>query len=183
LPARRSGAFKEMPLDPAGSRTPARWVIWKRSGRDKKSNTLLSGPVGTRDQAGERGCRTMGCERGRLPMQVATRLRRRRGSDLLRIQGEKRCRKTGSSHCVCEQRWCAWGVVTAEQSSFSQLKLSVVPGESNSSPTSDALACRVVVNAFQQYERLLSLATAKRERKVPILELAHPPISANPDGR
>jgi hypothetical protein len=39
-------------------------------------------------------------------------------------------------------------------------------GESNfSSSTTRHVACNVVVNAFQQYERLVSLATAKLERR------------------
>ena len=49
-------------------------------------------------------------------------------------------------------------------------------GESNfSSSTTRHVACNVVVNAFQQYERLVSLATAKFERRCTILGLAHPP--------
>jgi hypothetical protein len=51
------------------------------------------------------------------------------------------------------------------QSSFSQLRLSET-GESNfSSSTTRHVACNVVVNAFQQYERLVNLATAKLERR------------------
>jgi hypothetical protein len=46
--------------------------------------------------AGERRCRTTGCERGWLPWQVATRLRWRRGSTCCGYK-EKRCRKTGSA--------------------------------------------------------------------------------------
>jgi hypothetical protein len=43
-------------------------------------------------------------------------------------------------------------------------------------PTKRHVACNVVINAFQQYERLASLATAKLERRWLILELAHPPL-------
>src|ERR1700722_2907378 len=102
----------------------------------------------------------MGCERGRLTRQVATRLRWRRDrhvADTRRNDAGKLARP----HCVCEQRWCAWGVATARQSNFSQLNLSVVPGESISSPTRLQIVCKVVVNASQQYARLPSLATAK----------------------
>jgi hypothetical protein len=50
-------------------------------------------------------------------------------------------------------------------------------GESNfSSSTTRHVACNVVVNAFQQYERLVNLATAKFERRCTILGLAHPPL-------
>jgi hypothetical protein len=45
-----------------------------------------------------------------------------------------------------------------------------------SSSTTPHIACNVVVNAFQQYERLARLATAKLERRRPILGLAHPPL-------
>lgn len=51
---------------------------------------------------------------------------RTQGIALLRIQRESMPGKLARSHCVCEQRWCVWGVTTAGQSSFSQLKLSVV---------------------------------------------------------
>ena len=44
------------------------------------------------------------------------------------------------------------------------------------SPTTRHIACKVVVNALQQYERLASLATAKLQRRCPILGLAHPPM-------
>ena len=49
-----------------------------------------------------------------------------------------------------------------------------------SSPTTPHVACNVVVNAFQQYERLARLATAKLERRRPILGLAHPPLREMP---
>ena len=50
-------------------------------------------------------------------------------------------------------------------------------GESNfSSSTTRHVACNVVVNAFQQYEGLVNLATAKLERRRTILGLAHPPL-------
>jgi hypothetical protein len=50
-------------------------------------------------------------------------------------------------------------------------------GESNfSSSTTRHVACNVVVNAFQQYEGLVYLATAKLERRCTILGLAHPPL-------
>jgi hypothetical protein len=48
------------------------------------------------------------------------------GIDLLRIQRESMPEKPARPHCVCEQRRCAWGVATAVQSNFSQLKLSVI---------------------------------------------------------
>jgi hypothetical protein len=68
---------------------------------------------------------------------------------------------------------------TAGQSSFSQLKLSENRRKQFSFRTTRHIARNVVVNAFQQYERLMSLATAKLERRRSILELAHPPVDDN----
>jgi len=76
--------------------------------------------------------------------------------------------------CVCRQRGCAWGVATAGQSSFSQLRLSVIQAK-DSSPMGSYVACENIVNACQEYEELGSLATAKLGRKGEILDLAHPP--------
>jgi hypothetical protein len=67
--------------------------------------------------------------------------------------------------CVCRQRGCARGVATAGQSSFSQLKLSENRRKHFSSRTTLHVACRVAVNAFQQYEWLASLAMAKFWRR------------------
>jgi hypothetical protein len=138
------------------------WVVWLRSELDKKSEALLSSPLRTSDLyrratlpdhgVRERPTAVAGCHATPLAQ----------GIGLLRIQGETMPDELARPHCVCEQRWCVWGVATAGQSNFSQLKLSVVPGESISSPTRLQIVCKVVVNAFQQYEWLLSLATAKR---------------------
>jgi hypothetical protein len=57
-----------------------------------------------------------------------------------------------------------WGVATAGQSSFSQLKLSE-NRRKHSSPTTRHIARNVVVNAFQQYEWFVGLAMAKFERR------------------
>ena len=48
-----------------------------------------------------------------------------------------------------------------------------------SSSTTRHVACNVVVNAFQQYEGLVNLATAKVERRRLIFALAHPPLRGN----
>ena len=63
-----------------------------------------------------------------------------------------------------------------QQSSFSQLKLSVIQAKDSSSMLSD-IACESIVNACQEYEELGGLATAKLKRKEERLELAHPPVS------
>jgi len=80
---------------------------------------------------------------------------------------ENRCRKklaydlsacAGSEVALGESR-LQW------QSSFSQLRLSENRRKQFSSSTTRHVACNVVVNAFQQYERLVNLATAKLERR------------------
>src|SRR5438270_13346541 len=65
------------------------------------------------------------------------------------------------------------------QSSFSQLRLSENRRKQFSSSTTRHVACNVVVNAFQQYEGLVSLATAKLERRWAKFWLAHPPLREN----
>jgi hypothetical protein len=158
----RSGAFKKhAPRSGRIKNSDAWWVVWLRCGLDRRARLSCLLRCGTSDllpaseTAGPWGAREADC-RGRLPRDSAG-----AGIGMLRIQGETMPEKLARPHCVCEQRWCAWGVATARQSNFSQLNLSVVPGESISSPTRLQIVCKVVVNASQQYERLLSLATAK----------------------
>ena len=76
--------------------------------------------------------------------------------------------------CVCGQRWCVSGVATVQQSSVSQLRLSVIQAK-DSSPMGSYVACENIVNACQEYEELSGLATAKLGRKGKIFDLAHPP--------
>jgi len=137
-----------------------------RERRRRKSEALPTAPLGIRSiLSDERGCRTAGCERGFMPWQVATRLRKARdrsAADTVRIDA----RKNGiRPQCVCRQRGCAWGVATGWQSSFSQLRLSENRRKQFSFSTTRHVACNVVVNAFQQYERLVNLAMAKLERR------------------
>jgi hypothetical protein len=78
---------------------------------------------------------------------------------------ESRCEGIGSQ-CVCKQRGCARGVATARQSSFSQLKLSENRRKHFPSPTTRHIACNVVVNAFQQYERLARFGNSEARAKM-----------------
>ena len=71
-----------------------------------------------------------------------------------------------------------WGVATAGQSSFSQLKLSE-NRRKHSSPTTPHLSCNVVVNAFQQYEWLAGLAMAKFERRCLIIRACTSTVAWN----
>jgi hypothetical protein len=147
----------------------------QKTERARLSCLLHWGPA---PSAGERCCRTAGCERDPMPMQVATRLRRARDRSAANTVRPMR-RNLHRTQCVCRQRGCARGVATAGQSSFSQLKLSENRRKQYSSRTTRHIACNVVVNAFQQYEWLARLATAKLERRRAILELAHPPLDEN----
>ncbi len=78
----------------------------------------------------------------------------------------------GSEVALVESRLRAVGVLSAQ----------IVRKQAKaifSSPTEQHIGCRAVVNAFQQYEWLAGLATAKLERRRRILELAHPPLGDN----
>jgi hypothetical protein len=119
--------------------------------------------------------RTAGCERGCIPAQVATRFRERKSS--LRCEySECRCQRCWHRpHCACQQRDCA-GESRLRGSRASLNSNCQKNRRKQSSPTARHVACNVVVNAFQQYERVAKLATAKFERRRAILELAHPPL-------
>jgi hypothetical protein len=69
-----------------------------------------------------------------------------------------------SNLTACADSELRWGVATARQSSFSQLKLSE-NRRKHSSPTTPHIARNVVVNAFQQYEWFAGLAMAKLWRR------------------
>ena len=140
-----------------------------------------SSPVrSTRDQvhlSDEPGCRTAGCERGFYAKAVATRLqkaRNRSAADTVR----DRCRTNWHSTSVRVQ--AARLRLGSRDCNGSQASLNsdcLKTGESNfSSSTTRHVACNIVVNAFQQYEGLVDLATAKLERRCTILGLAHPPL-------
>jgi len=170
---------KYMPLVQPDRNSGACWVVWFRSGIEKKSEALLSAPLRIRDPGRrarlpdhgvrERPIADAGCHATPVAQ----------GSACCGYRENRRRKKQARAHCVCEQRSCAWGVATAGQSSFSQLKLSVVQAKAIFI-SNVQVACKVVVNAFQQYERLPSLATANIWRRSPILKLAHPPLVANP---
>ena len=146
---------------------------------ERKTRERGSPVCSTRDQvhlSDERGCRTAGCERGFMPWQVATRLRKARdrsAADTVRIDAGRNWHSTslrvqaarlrlGSRDCVAV-KLLSTQIVRNRRKQFS-------------SSTTRHVACNVVVNAFQQYERLVNLATAKFERRCTILELAHPPL-------
>ena len=176
LQAHRSGGVQNCPVArPDSALRRVMGLLLRESGRQKRARLSCRFHRDQRHPSGERGCRTAGCERGLMPAQVATRLQEARDHSAANTVGPVR-RNWHRPHCVCRQRGCARGVATAGQSSFSQLKLSENRRKHFSSPTTRHIACNVVVNAFQQYEWLARLATAKFERKRLILELAHPPL-------
>jgi hypothetical protein len=170
-------AFHRLPRGPAECGPSARdgsSAPWERKTREQGSPVWSTG-----DQVHlvrERSCRTAGCERGRMPLQVTTRLQEATDRSTANTGG--RCqRKWHRPQCVCRQRGCACGSERL-QGSRASLNSNCQKNRRKlfSSPTTPHIACDVVVNAFQQYERLARLATAKLERRRPILRLAHPPL-------
>jgi hypothetical protein len=153
-----------------GPSAPGEWQAKERGSPDcsTRIRSILSD---------EPGCRTAGCERGFTPWQVATRLQKARdrsAADTVRIDAGRNWHSTS-------MRVQAARVALGE----SRLRGSQASLNSDcqknrrkqfSSSTTRHVACNVVVNAFQQYERLVNLATAKFERRCTILGLAHPPF-------
>jgi hypothetical protein len=165
LQARRSGGVQNCPV--ARPTTALRRVmgLLLRGAGDKRARLsclLLWGPAPSARRAmlpnrgvRERPCADAGCHAvpgGKKPFCCE--------------YSEDRCIENWHRpQCVCRQRGCARGVATAGQSSFSQLKLSENRRKHFSSRTTLHVACRVVVNASQQYEWLASLAMAKLWRR------------------
>jgi len=77
--------------------------------------------------------------------------------------------------CVCRQRG-ARGSRDCRAAKLLSTQIVRKQAKASSSRTTLHIACNAVVNAFQQYEWLACLATAKLERRCAILELAHPPF-------
>jgi hypothetical protein len=154
-------------------------LLLRESGR-LESKTLLSGPLGIRaissgsEAAEPRGARETEC-RCRLP-----RSSKRQQIVQLRIQGvDAGVNGVGLNACAGSE------VALVGASDYRAVKLlstQIVRKQAKAflSPTTPHIACNVVVNAFQQYERLARLATAKLERRPPILGLAHPPLREMP---
>ena len=145
--------------------------------RAKLSCLLHQGPVPLSDKqtAEPRGAREAVCRR-RLPRNPAGASR----LCLLRIQGGRGQITGFDLHACAGSEVACWGVATAGQSSFSQLKLSEYRRKQLSSATTRHMACNAAVNAFQQYEPPTSLATANLRRTRTLFALAHPPILATP---
>ena len=100
-------------------------------------------------------------------------------TDLPRIQRSRHQKSMADFDCVCEQRTCARGNRDCEQSSVSQLNLSVIQAKNIHLERQCNFDCKVIVNACQEYEELSLLATANLERRCQLLELAHPPACEN----
>ena len=124
----------------------------------------------------ERGCRTAGCERGFMPWQVANAAPEGKGSFCCGYS-EDRCQRKWHSTSVRVQA-ARLRLGSRDCIAVKLLSTQIVRNRRKqfSSSTTRHVACNVVVNAFQQYERLVNLATAKFERRCTILELAHPPL-------
>jgi hypothetical protein len=115
-----------------------------------------------------------------MPWQVATRLQKARdrsAADTVRIDAGRNWHSTSTRVQAARLRLGSRDCDGSQASLNSDCQKT---GESNfSSPTTRHIACNVVVNAFQQYERLVNLATAKLERRWPKFWLAHPPPGEN----
>lgn len=100
---------------------------------------------------------------------------------LLRIQGGRTPGKIWhrSSMRVQAAR-LRWGVATAWAVKLLSTQIVGKQAKAISSATARHIGCNAAVNAFQQYEGLTSLATAKFERRRTIFELAHPPMFETP---
>ena len=127
LQAHRSGVFKNMPRGPAGC--GLRRVVGRllRERQTRESEALLSAPRGnSATYPASEGCRTMGCERGRCASAgchaAPANAGDRSAADTVRINAGK----TGPISLRLQTAMVRWGVATAGQSSFSQLKLSVI---------------------------------------------------------
>ena len=162
---------RQDPMVQAHPRGPAEAVLRRRTAhllREEQTEKRQGSPVCStrnsatvRRSAGPRGARdaeaSAGCHAAPS---------RRNGSVCRGCRGSAGLdrRSDPALDCVCRQRCCAWGVATARQSSFSQLKLSVIQAKELISDEPH-VACNIVVNACQEYEELSGLATAKLERK------------------
>jgi hypothetical protein len=174
LQAHRSGGVQNCPVArPDMALRRVMGLLLRESGRQIEQSSPVCSTGDQRHPSGERGCRTAGCERGSVRTQVAMRLREAR--DPSAANTGRTDTETGLSACAYSE--IALGErTTTRQSNFSQLKLSENRRKHFPFPTMRHIACNVVVNAFQQYEWLARLATAKLERRRTILELAHPPM-------
>lgn len=85
--------------------------------------------------------------------------------------------KMARKSAVCAGSDDALGrLATVQQSSVSQLRLSVIQAK-DLSATRSHVACGNIVNVCQEYEETARSAMAKLERKEKRLKLAHPPAS------
>src|SRR5258707_2618837 len=142
---------------------------------ERKAKERSSPVCSTSDQihlSDERGCRTAGCERGFMPWQVATRLQKARdrsAADTVR----DRCRRNWHSTSMRVQA-ARLRLGRRDCVAVKLLSTQIVRNRRKqfSSSTTRHVACNVVVNAFQQYEGLVNLATAKVERRRLIFALA-----------
>jgi hypothetical protein len=162
LQTNRSGAFQKIwpPVRPDRNSGVVGRLAPRRIRQE--SEALLSAPLGTSDllpaseAAGPWGAREAGC-RCRLPRDSAD-AGHRPVADTERIDAGR----TGSASLRLRTAMLRVGSRDCRAVKLLSTQIVRSTGESIWSPTSDAIACRVVVNAFQQYEPLLSLATANK---------------------
>ncbi len=180
LQANRSGGSKRFPVVRPRTAISARWTLCSRRAEDEKSEALPSAPQGPvpsvrRARLPNRGVRerpdaVAGCHaapEGRIRSAAITERKlmpEKLASPSMRVQTARL--RLGSRDCRAVKLLSTQIVRKQAKAIFS-------------SPTTRHVACNVVVNAFQQYEWLAGLATAKLERRSQILTLAHPPTTEN----
>jgi hypothetical protein len=144
----------------------------------KKEGSPVCSTGEQRHPSDELGCRTAGYERAQLRVQVATRAfeaRDRSAASTLRVDAAELASasvRMQTARLRSRSRDCRAVKLLSTQIFRKQAK-------AISSQTTPHIGCNVAVNAFQQYEWLARLATAKLERRCPILGLAHPPLCDN----
>jgi hypothetical protein len=178
LQTHRPGGVQRLPRGPVGYCPSGRMGLWSGKAVDEKSEALLSAPLGISaicpaSYATEpRGAREALCRRT-LP-----RGSRRHKSAANTVRGRRRRLGIGLNACAGNEVALGKSRLRGSQASLNS-NCQKNRRKQFSSPTTRHIACNVVVNALQQYEWLASLATAKFERRCPILELAHPPSCDN----
>jgi hypothetical protein len=109
LVCRRTGlvVFKNMPRGSNRMDSSACWVGWSGGAQDRKSEALLSAPLGTSDPGPEhKAAEPQGAREARASAGCHATLQAQE-IDLPLIQEGPKPDELAWTYCVCEQRWCA----------------------------------------------------------------------------
>jgi hypothetical protein len=174
LQARRSGVQGDPWFGRCGSSARSGSAAPEEEGRDEQSSPVCS----TWDQGhcpASLSCRTSGCERGRRPAQVATRLQERRSS-LCCEYNECRCQRCWHrTHCVCRQSECAG---ESRLRAVGLLSTQIVRKQAKAIISNDASQCVTSSSTLSNStNESVVWQAAKFGRRRRLLELAHPPTT------